>query len=364
MRTLHFYLTREVLATLVMTVAVFTFVLLLGNMLKEIVALLVTRQASLGVVLRAIGLLIPYVLVFALPMGMLTATLLVFGRFSADQELTAARANGISLIALVTPILLLSLAVSALCGWFNLRIAPECRVAYKRLLLEVGTHRPAGLLTEGSYLDEFPGYVLYVGRVNGTNLENILLYTLDQKQQRRSSFSAPRGTLVYEPDHRQILLRLEDARGFLRQGADWMPVYNPSQVFTVPVPRATQAGRGPKLSEMTFTQLRAEVRKLERMNIDPTPALVELHREVAFSFASLGFALIGIPLGIRAHRRETSVGVAIALVLVLIYYSFIILGEAMETRPEFGAYLILWLPNFIFQAVGGVLLWRANRGQA
>jgi lipopolysaccharide export system permease protein len=132
---------------------------------------------------------------------------------------------------------------------------------------------------------------------------------------------------------------------------------------------------------MTFWQLSDELDDLNRkLSLPPSldesslgevqkqredlmePIRVEMNRQVAFSFACFSFTLIGIPLGIRVHRRETNVGVAIALVLVLVYYAFIMLGESLSARPEFAPHLIFWLPNFIFQAVGAVLLWRANRG--
>jgi LPS export ABC transporter permease LptF len=390
-KTLHKYLTRQVLASLALTVAVFTFVLLLGDALKEILPLLVTGHARFGLTLEAVGLLIPFIWVFALPMGLLTATLLVFGRFSADQELIAARASGISLLSLISPILLLSLLCCGLSAWINMDLGPRSRVACKELIYKLRAELVNVQLPEGRFIRDFPGYIFYVEKNNKGNLQDVMIFKLENETNVSTTVRAPRGKIENDAAKKQLILNLFDARTVTFNGTHAAVSAFPTLTLNFDLSSATNHYAKPKISDMTFGQLRDELNDLEQKINRPLaadisedesaddlraqfeearkeqkdltePVRVEMHRQIAFSFACFGFTLVGIPLGIRVHRRETNIGVAIALGLVLIYYSFIILGESLSARPEFAPHLIVWLPNFIFQAVGAVLLWRANRG--
>jgi lipopolysaccharide export system permease protein len=387
-KTLHKYLIREILVSLLMTVAVFTCVVLLFNVLKEILPLLVRGQVSLWLVLKAVGLLIPFACVYALPMGFITAALLVFGRFSADQELTAARASGISLFSLICPVLLLSLFCCGVSAWFNMDLGPRSRVAYINLKGELRSDLGRVQLPEGKVINDFPGYIFYAAKNHEGNLEDVRILKFGNETNAETTVRAPRGRIEMDLPNKQLVLHLFEARTITFSGARISIGSSPELTLNFDLNVATNQAYKPKISDMTFWQLRDELKDLEKklgsgpvvegasseelraqlreadkQRSDLTePVLVEMNRQIAFSFACFGFTLIGIPLGVRVHRRETNVGVAIALMLVLVYYTFIMLGESLSARPEFVPHLILWLPNFIFQAVGVVLLWRANRG--
>ena len=388
MKTLHAYLVRQVLASLVITAMVFTFVLLLGNALKTILPLLVNRQLTLAVVAEAAALLVPFAWVFALPMGMLTATLLVFGRFSADQELTAVRASGISLLSLISPILLLSLALCALSALVNMEIGPRCRVAYTSILFNLKLELSGIQMPEGRFIKDFPGYIFYAGRNRGGELEDVMVFVLKDETNVVTTVRAARARLEVDAPNKTLTLRLYDGKTVDFRDGRMLPGAFAELPLQLDFSQRRSSVFRPKLSDMTAgqlwdelhdweerlnapppgrqlsaDQLRARRRELERLLGDPTtPIRFQIHQQVAFSFACFGFTLVGIPLGIRMHRRETNVGIGVALMLVAVYYSFIMLGQSLDTRAEYAPYLIVWLPNFIFQAVGAVLLWRANRG--
>jgi lipopolysaccharide export system permease protein len=369
----------------VLTVLVFTFVLLIGNVLKDILSMIMNGQVGLGTVARAIGLLVPFAWMFALPMGMLTATLLVFGRFSADQELTAVRASGISLLALVSPILLLSIVLCGVSAFINLELGPRCRVAFTTMRLNIGAQISASFLPEGRFITDHPGLVLYVGKNRDGNLQDVMVLMFDNQTNLDRTVTAPRGKLVVNSAQKQVDLTLFEPKIIQADGTTGLAEEFP---LTIDLESPQKESPQPKIDDMTYRQLWNELHTLEQRiklpvalkNLSPeqlklrraqlleqrkdlvTPILFQIHRQVAFSFACFGFTLVGIPLGIRVQRRETNIGIAIALVLVAVYYSFIIVGHALQHRPEFLPYIIVWIPNFLFQAVGTVLLWRANRG--
>jgi lipopolysaccharide export system permease protein len=371
-----------------MTVLVFTFILLLGESLKEVFTLLVNGQVGVVLVMRAVVLLIPFVLVFALPMGLLTAMLLVFGRFSADQELTAARACGISLVSLVTPLLLLGAACAGLSAWITMKVAPECRIAYKKLIYDVGTSQASSLLTERTFIRDLPGCILYAGSVEGLRMRDVLLYQLDAAGHKKSYLRANEARVEIDMTNRVVSLTMLDGWELVSDFGSQPAWHRFGELQLPPFQLPSELGEKAKLSNMTWHQLWGELRALESQMRDASavgkltsaelqerlravasasdrilePVRIQIHRQAAFPMACIGFTLVGIPLGIRAHRRETSVGFAIALLLVALYYSFFILAQALETRPQLHPHLMFWVPNFLFQAVGAVMLWRANRG--
>jgi len=289
LKTLHNYITRQILVTLFMTVGVFTFVVLLFNVLKEILPILINGGGHLLLIAKAVGLLTPFAAVYALPMGFITAALLVFGRLSADQELTAARASGISLFSMILPVLLLSLLFCGFSAWFNMELGPRSRVAYIALKGDM-----AAALIDNFYLPsdttirDFPGYTFYTEKNDNGNLQTVLICHLLNETNVDYIIKAPGGMVIKRLEKKQWFLNLTNAQ-MLRLVPSGATNGDQSSFFTswnspnfYPTNDSGGIHRGPKVSDMTFSQLSEELKRLQSLTFPITSTnQTELRAKIA-----------------------------------------------------------------------------------
>lgn len=363
------YITRQALVTLMMTMGVFTFVLLLGRILRQLSDMLVNRAVGLDMIATFLLLVTPAVLSFSLPMAMLATALLVFGRMSADNEITAMRASGIGLGRVAAPVILLATLMGLLCLYINTTLSPHCRFAFRTLFVRLGAERPMALLEEGSLIRDFPGYLIYVGRKNDNVIEEVIVRSLDDKGNTITSLYARRGVVKANAETRILTLDLYDVRG------DWRDTKDPTNIqkirpgmtsahypIELDLGRALrQAAASKKIPDFDLGELLAEIRTLRGQGIYPAAALMETHWRIAGAVACVTFTLIGIPLGIKTSRRETSIGIAISLGLATSYFFMTVLANALRNRPHLYPEAILWFPNLAFEVIGLWLLWRVAR---
>jgi lipopolysaccharide export system permease protein len=87
----------------------------------------------------------------------------------------------------------------------------------------------------------------------------------------------------------------------------------------------------------------------------------EINKRFSFPFSCMAFALIGVPLGITAHRRETSIGFGLSLAVGVFYFLFIIIADTLRTKPALHPELLVWFPNVLFLLLGAWLFRRMSQ---
>ena len=392
LRLLDRYLGRELLTSAFFAVCTLSFVLVLGLIFKKLFELIFDHNVPATYIITFVAYFLPLSLIYSIPWGFLTAVLLVFGRLSAGNELTALRTAGISIPRIARPVLLLAVAFCGVCLWINLYVAPQAQQNLKDAFLEVATNNPAAAFGGGGVVDQFPGKKIYVGYADGKRLENIYVFDLNSVNQPVQVVYAQRGSLETDLPHRQIKMRLENSRYEQRDSSqpdDLTKIKDNITMGDYVYPISLEelyikkAGRR-RVESFTFAELRGNwAQKREQLRLDQSKlavarteqgkkivendkgavaeAATEYNKRFSFSLACLTFALIGIPLGITAHRQETSAGFGLSLVVAFTYFLIIIVVNTIRTKASLHPELLIWLPNVIFLILGGVLFFRLSR---
>jgi len=370
MRILDRYITSQVVTTGLFAVGVLSLVLVLGNVFKQLLDLLVNHDVPIQFILTFIAYIIPFSLTFTIPWGFLTAVLLIFGRLSAENELIALRSNGVSVPRICVPVFIVSLICVALCFWINVDVAPKAQEQMKAAVYNMATSNPIAMFGSDTTIDQFPGKLIYVEKKEGTELQNILMYELNDRGELMMVVHAKTGELI--PDiagKQQIILHLKDSQyeqrdserpgdvQSIREGIS--VVGNDLAISLEELYEKNKKKRGP--SQMTLTELlKREVDST--LDAGQVSALrTEANKRFSFSLASFAFCLIAVPLAITAHRKETSIGFLFSLIVAFVYFFFIVMVDTVRSNPKFHPELLIWMPNVIFISLGAFLFYRMSR---
>ncbi|MBU1998904.1 MAG: LptF/LptG family permease, partial [Candidatus Omnitrophica bacterium] len=113
-----------------------------------------------------------------------------------------------------------------------------------------------------------------------------------------------------------------------------------------------------KPRDMNIAELTSEITKLKKEAIDPAPLIAEIHQKIALAFSCFLFMLLGIPMAIITRRREKSINMGIAFLIVGTYYLLLIGFEALGLQGYLNPSLAPWLPNIILGILGLFLTFR------
>src|SRR6187401_3514638 len=145
MKLIDRYLSRQLLVNLLFAIVVLSFVLVIGNIFRKLLPLLVNHDLPVDYLIGFIAYVLPFSLIFTIPWGLLTAVLLVFGRLSADNELTALRSNGISIGRICIPLVAIAVLCTLASLWLNIEVAPAAQDQMRATVFNLATHNPMAL---------------------------------------------------------------------------------------------------------------------------------------------------------------------------------------------------------------------------
>jgi LPS export ABC transporter permease LptF/LPS export ABC transporter permease LptG len=363
-RILDRYIIRELLLPFLIGLLVFTFLLLIQP-LAEQGERLIAKGVSWQLVARVLLTLVPQALAVTIPIALLIALLIAFGRLSADRESVALQACGISIYRMLRPVLLVAAMAWAVTSYVMFVAVPDANQTFREIVYGVVTARAENDIKPRVFFEDFPNRVLYVRDApsgGGGWLEVFLADTTNPDQP--TIFTAKRGRMAIDRARRTVDLVLEDgtrhstnlhdaAKYEVTRFSEFIIGLDPNTVFP-----PTEILKGD--NEMTMAELRARAAELRRAGVSPHGPLMALHRKFAIPAVCFTFALIGLGLGLTSGRDGKLGSFVPGIGVVFVYYVIDYLGRQMAKGQIVPPWLATWGPNLVLGAAGVALLfWRA-----
>jgi lipopolysaccharide export system permease protein len=364
-KIIHRYIFKEIASSFIIILFILTFVLLMGKIL-QIMDLMINKGISVFSIAKLISFLLPSFMLFTIPIALLIAILIAMGRFSADNEITALKTSGISLMQIYYPVAIASLItfiITIIVGYF---LVPQSNFATKRLLFTIAQQNANIGIKEKVFNSDFKGFLLYAERipVDKNYMEDVIVSD-NRIIGEQNTILAKKAFLVSDPESMTVTLKLEN--GSIHTVSSDLKNYRKIDFnsYDIKLDLSTALANLDESSksstEMTMTELLEKMKKPGMDEAAIRELAIEVHKKFSIPLSCIFFGLLALPLGIKSHRAVKSRSFAVGIIVVSLYYLLRIGGEALVETGHLSPEVGVWTPNFLFAFLGIYLLYMANK---
>jgi LPS export ABC transporter permease LptG/LPS export ABC transporter permease LptF len=360
MRILDRYILRQMAWPFVLALGVFTFLLIVPELMRY-AEQYISKGVSLWIVGRLIITLLPYSLALTIPMSLLLALLVAFGRLSADREFVAMQACGVSLLRLFRPVALASVTTCLATAYVYMVLIPIGNQTFREITFNIVASSAENEVKPRVFFDGFPNIVIYARELPLSGGWDGVFIADDRAGEGSSVYLARHGRAVVSRTAKTVEMVLEDwirhevdATGQYRvfRGDNLVLSLNPEGMFPV-------GGIAKGLREMTVPELQERIASLRGGGAATHNETFELHKRFAIPAACLVFGLIGLVLGATNRRDAKLAGFVVGVAVIFAYYLLLWFGQSLVRGQRVPSWLAAWLANMVLGALGLMLFkWR------
>ena len=356
LRRINRIIYQEVIPPGILGFVVLTFVVF-SREFGRLTELLIKKNADGLTILQVVVYLLPSILVFTVPIAFLVGALIGFSRLSSESEIVAMRAGGVSLLQILTPVVKLGAGVSLLTLFLTLFVLPQGNWRLKLLREEIGVRPVRSQIKPRVFNEDFPGTLLYVHDVQvGSDVWSGVMLAHGKQEGRRQLILSRTGQIAVDPDGRKLQVFLEDGANYEfneNEPGKYSVSSFGSLGVAVDLPQTEPVDRRPrKPAEKSLQELLRD--SSQAPGEVEFQSRVEIHRRIALAFAPLVFAVLGVTLGIRAHRGGRGYRSIISLVVAFIFYMLFATGTRMASQGVIHWIVGVWGANLLLGLAAAV----------
>lgn len=358
-RILDRYILGEIITPFFLSIAALTLVLFLQKIFR-LAELVVSKGASVWSTLSLLGYILPGFLVMVIPMSFLVGSLSAFTRFGTDSEITAMKASRISLYNMIRPVMFFALFAFLITAWLSLLIAPKANHALKVHLFDMVKSRALVGVEPGIFSNTFDGMVIYVDKMESLdNMEGVFISD-ERSAKEPYAIVAHWGKLITDPQSLKVTLAMKEGaiHALPRDEESYSTMsFNGGNLhLNISNALLSSGPSGKDFNEIGSFELYRDMKRMQAAGKPTTGIESELHKRLSLPFACLLFGLIGAPLGIRRTRSGKSAGIALALLVFLVYYVLLASGTNLANTGKLSPAVAYWLPNALMSLAAGLLV--------